>query len=660
MINLKIGIIMENSLTLGYSIIIPKQKQTVNPLGNDYASKLNEFRAYAESIYNPELDYTVNPLIKKENDGNKRKCYLLTTNVRNNKDEDFKGSNVVFIDIDDTKDETIKAEDKIYNYYHKISSQITASQYYIFNLFPNLIAYQKSYSGGMHLIFEIPFCKTIEEWNMYSQFQHNYFKKEFLAQIPLFNKIADEIAIDKYIDNHTEDSINQKLFVCKNKIVFNQNEINLDCFSEVVSNQSSYIIHTLVKEDDQNETTFDENSDTEESESPEIEKIFKNKEAKPFEEFLTNETIPELDNRINLQYDINKSEVYRITKYLADTWNNVFMTYTKYLRAGISEEAIYNVRLVPFILRDDEGNIQRIQQGGGEGYLGRRYNIMSITKIAILNAYATMKYYNLSQIDLAGIHNTISWYINNCIEVNGHSRFIDDDIIKECIKSVYYRWSDINLIYRPNSGWCNEKKCEGEDIMVFLQRYGAKVRKMKFTAVELTVLSFIKDNNLAGKSGKCISDLLIKNNIATKTSKYKWTEKSVNRILAKFNLKVSTDNYLDRLEELYSEGKKYVEIANILNSEGYTTKQGKEFNKQQIKNIVSRNLKNNNTNMEETIETKKPAKEVAETNQGLDITQRLMLEAQLFFNNHSVIDLIPSVSSYTELANKVSYNIKKI
>lgn len=633
---------MKNPLTLGYSIIIPNQKQTVSFLGNDYEAKINGFVNYANSIYNPELDYTVNPLIKKENDGNKRRCYQLTTSIRNNKDDKFNGSNVVFVDIDDTKDEVVKFNGEEYNFFHKISDHIHDEvKDYMFEMFPNLLAYQKSYSGGMHLIFEIPFCDTEDEWKSYAEYQYEYFKEKFVDCISFEDKEVLKYMLDRYMDTHNL-SINQKLFVCKNEVIYNNNEIILTEFEESFKSLKltvSIYNSNLFKEDDQFEGNLNQDSEST-NDSQE------NQKQNTFIKFTDNITVPDIDNslRINLQYDITQSEVYKACKDLSNYWGITLSTYTKYLRVAIPEETLYNIKLVPFILRDDKGNIKRINQGGGldskgNKYRGRRYNIMCITKVAILNAYATMKHKNANNIDYYGILNTIAWYIDNCIEIFGHSRVIDDIVIRDCIKNVYYNWNDLNVDYKFNSGWYKDAKKEDEDIMDFLHRYGKKVRNMKFNAVEKTVLNFIKNNNLAGKSGKYIADLLIANNIQTKT-KYKWSEKAVNRMLAKFNLKTNTDDYSTRLEELYSEGKKYGEIASILNNEGYTTKQGKEINAKTIENYVSRKLKNKSDDTEEFLIIEKVRDEIKAGYKYEEIAETLSVAFGKTFNENDIKNIV--------------------
>ena len=77
------------------------------------------------------------------------------------------------------------------------------------------------------------------------------------------------------------------------------------------------------------------------------------------------------------------------------------------------------------------------------------------------------------------------------------------------------------------------------------------------------------------------------NNIEAKTDKG-WTYESVRAYVSKIS---NVSDYFVIIEEMIGRGEKYAEIARKLNSDGYLTKQGKEFNAKSIENYVKRKLK---------------------------------------------------------------------
>ncbi len=477
-------------------------------------------------------------------------CLLPFYSEKGRKLEHYTKSNIAFIDIDD--------EDGA------VTKQIMCAPEYFCRFFKNIYFIQKSYSGKSHLAVIMPEANSVEEWKRNYEGYVKYFIEEFQKNYGIDASYA--------IDYHSAQPA-QMLFVSGYEIYFNDSiEVKDEYFKYVEGVKNGGCLEEI------NNCISNNNKEVSGEFSESLSYYYNNtmESSTVFDTFSDNIKTDYVKGQIVLNFTTTQKTIDSIFGYISKNYSKNVAGRHTLLRPAIYEEGVYSVKIVNYIRRDGD-KIVKIKQGSH-----RRMNIKRIVKSAVLNYIATRNFGGYVGYD--NIIATIKWYIMNCIEVCGNgkknNRDITDAVVIECIEDVYKHWSEFPLEYKVNSYW--SKKDRDEDIIYYIHR----IQKMKYKAIDETAVEFIKDNGLEGKKYSEIASILNENGIASKT-KNKWSEDSV-RNLSRTGKISSVSNCYSRIDELLSDGEKYADIASKLNSEGYLTKQGKEFTETSIKNYVRR------------------------------------------------------------------------
>ena len=526
--------------------------------------------------------------------------------------DDFTQSNILFIDIDDKVD-------------FRITRQIFCSTDYFFRGMDEIIFIQNSFSGATHICVEIPLCNSKEEWLSYANTYYDYFCKKFEE------KYGSHLNVREVMDNNML-RCNQLLFISNNKVIFNSNHtegVKICIFSEnqqviKLSNEviSAPYQSNKVKENANFDTFFSNtqeyqglpdtfnsnhtegvnnnnilsapyqsnkvkenaNFDTFFSNTQEYQglpdtlyfKNFKNEDLKI--PYILNQFVPDFEYRGNISIDDLCEEIIRNLQLRNDKgkWYN---------KMRVGDNVLFAIRLDAFNeYYDNDNKFIRIQRGE------RKKTLRLWIKRFVLNAIATCNHNNDYSTIAQDLSATIfhTWY--NKIEFGIGEGFFGLKELCDCVRCTFRKWNEIYVPVSYNKYWtAPEKETFNSDEKLY--GWLRKLAKGKFDAVDATFKDMfygeIQINNL--KTMSQIASWLNTNDIASKT-KNGWTVNSVYRIMEKLDIKL-TDDFSYRLEELLSQGEKYYDIADKLNYEGYTTKQGKQFDEDSIKNYVRRKLK---------------------------------------------------------------------
>ena len=244
-------------------------------------------------------------------------------------------------------------------------------------------------------------------------------------------------------------------------------------------------------------------------------------------------------------------------------------------------EGIVDVKMKFFFKRNDKNDIVKLEQGSH-----RRLHLKRYIKQTILNGIAKYNYeITYDKFIISDIIYTIKWLLNNAIEVNGKTRNIDSSVVKECVADVCDNWDSFYVEYDTNRYVC--KPVEKITSFKELMQHWQYLKKKRYAAIDNTFMYFYETLKLQGKKYSDIAQAMNDNNIEAKTDKG-WTYESVRAYMPKIS---NVSDYSVIIEEMIGQGEKYADIAEKLNKEGYTTKQGKEFTSDSIKNYVKRKLK---------------------------------------------------------------------
>lgn len=531
--------------------------------------------------------------------------------------DNFTNSNVVIIDLDDKPD-------KGYNY--EYTAKIFENPLYFGTcVMPSVLFIQKSCNGASHIAVKIPMAKTKEQYEEYAigvtRVFKNKFKEEFKVSIPedvldehsnictqacflsphkIINcddvntvplSDADMIDLDS-IFGYKKNGVSDRAGFCsceQTPSVVAVNNVNLNKEKEVRDGSDK----TMQDRNDIQDSSLKscgciENVTDCESDSHILNKTHDPSKVAPsysitplpyittatFEGWFENNVkIPYCDNQIALDFSYTKKKLNEILDEVIEKYKDDSAYKITLYRPAIYAECIYNVKLKLFRPYNADGPM-KIQQGGK-----RRLNIKKVAKVAILNYIASVNYGN-EFIKDDNIIATIKHYIMNHIETKGDTRDIDDDMVISLIKELKNNWDSIKIEYSINSFWY--KRGKDEDNVVYMH----SLQKRKYATIDSTVKSFIEANNLGGMGYGKIAEILNIHSIASKTKKG-WSEFSVGNIFRKDSSKPES-TYKNRIDELINEGLMYKDIAETLNKEGYTTKQGKAFNAKSIENYVAR------------------------------------------------------------------------
>lgn len=546
--------------------------------------------------------------------------------------ENFTKSNVVIIDLDDKP---------IYGFNFEFTAMLFDNpEYFGKYVMSSILFIQKSYSGATHIAVKIPMAETKEQYRAYAEgatkIFRNKFKEEFGVWIPDDGKV---------LDSHSE-GCTQACFLSPYPII-NCDDVNTEPLTDAdmvdmdsifgyfkkegVSDGAGFVLRTKTvvaaaddnfnlnkkeKVGDDSYKTIQDIQDRNDIQEPSTQGVkscgflgnvtdcesdtnLSNKTHKvskvapsysintityietatfdTFDEsFKNNVKVPYCDNQIVLDFSYTKKKLDEILDEVIDHYKYDTVCGITLYRPAIYDEGIYSVKLKTFKPYGKDGAV-KIHQGGK-----RRLNIKKVAKVAVLNYIATRNHGN-KFINKGCIIATIKHYIMKHIETNGDTRDIDDDMVVSLIKELKKTWDSIKIEYSTNSFWY--RKGKDEDNIAYMN--GLKERKC--ATVESTAKSFIEANGLGDLGYGKIAEILNISSIASKTKKG-WSKYSVGNIFRKDSSKPEP-TYKNRIEELLGEGLTYEKIAETLNNENYTTKQGKAFTSDSIKNYVKRKLK---------------------------------------------------------------------
>ena len=516
--------------------------------------------------------------------------------------EDFTESNVAILDIDETESaETIWNESRGgWMAYHM----------------PSIFFIQKSFSGKMHIGVRIPMVNDYATYKRYVGAVYEIFNERYVDAFDC-RKIDDK-ALDKNALKATQLS-----FISANDISFFQAKpLDRDVIEKYASARSMDEVFGYLKKNNQGvkscgcienvtdcdnanlnkqdegvkscgciENVTDCESDTNYllNNKHKVSKVAVSYSVIPStyittatfytSSFENNVKVPHCDNQIVLDFTCSKNMLDKIIDDVIDHYKEDTEYRITLYRPAIYYESVYSVKLKLYKPYNKDGAL-KIRQGGK-----RRLNIKKAAKVAVLNYIASVNYGN-KFIHTSNIIATIKHYILNYIETNGSTRKIDDDMVVCLIKELKNNWKSIQIEYSTNSFWY--KKDKDEDNVAYMH----SLQRRKNLSIDSTAKSFIDANCLGGIGYGKIAEILNTYSIASKTKKG-WSEFSVGNIFRKDSSKPESA-YKNRIDELIDEGLIYKDIAKKLNDEGYTTKQGKEFNEDSIKNYMR--TKNNSKN----------------------------------------------------------------
>lgn len=514
--------------------------------------------------------------------------------------EDFTESNVAILDIDAAEPaETIWNESKGgWMAYHM----------------PSIFFIQKSFSGKMHIGVRIPMINDYATYKRYVGAVYDIFNERYVDTFGCL-KIKDE-----YLDKNAVKAT-QLSFISANEISFFQaKEIDRDVIEKYANARSMDEVFGYLKKNNQGGVKIGVTVKDDKT-------IVPNEGIVPTEETVT----PLLSSDNNTggvkigvtvteslsptdEYNPNFDTTSKIHNFAKDSTTAIdtkeiigkhHLDYTiasanlEYIKAGVIAnygmanpgslllnltgmyEGIVDVKMKFYFRRDEKNCIIKLEQGQH-----RRLHLKRYIKQTILNAIAKVNFDSkYDKYAIRDIIYTIKWLLANAIEIKGKTRDIDDKCVKSCIKYVCDNWDDIEVEYDTNRYIC--KPVDKITTFKELQKHWQFLRRKRYEAIDSTFAYFVDALKLSGKSYSEIAQTLNDNNVEAKTDRG-WTYESIRAYKAQMS---SVSDYSARLDELLEQGGKYADIASKLNEEGYTTKQGKPFTKDSIKNYVKRKLK---------------------------------------------------------------------
>ena len=486
-------------------------------------------------------------------------------NLEGRTKEHFTASNVAFIDIDDKED-------------FRVTRQIFAAPDYFLRMFPEIYFIQKSRNGATHIVFEIEEQKTKAEWEEYVDAYYKYFCDKFKEN---YGKLNVMDVLDKSMKTPT-----QALFINNSEIIFNKNfdndGVKSDIFGQInklrvskknpISN-THFSGVTKVKENVTFDTTSSKEQDSQALTDRLYFKNFKNEDIKI--PYILNQYIPDFEYR-GLQ---------PIDSLVDDIIHNIRMSNTSgkwYNKMRIGDNVLYGIRIDAFNeFYDENNNVIKIQRGE------RKKTLRLWIKRYVLNGIATCNHFGDYSNLATDLASTIyhGWYKN--IEWGNGDGYFGVKELCDTVECTFKNWNSIYVPVSYNKYWTAPEQGTFEsDEKLF--GWLRKLADGKYKMVDATFKDlFYGEIQLKGlKNYTQIADYLNANNISAKTKKG-WTSKNVRDLMGKLNITIG-DDFSVRMNELLGEGKNYSEIASILNDEGYTTKQGKEFTTDSVKNYVRR------------------------------------------------------------------------
>lgn len=546
--------------------------------------------SYAESHYEittnrVETETALNIIRLKSSDTDKSKQPILCSFISTGKKKaDFNQSNVCFVDIDTTE----------------FTDYIINNSEEVFESLPFILAIQKSFSGKIHLICKMPLTYSLLEFSKYSISAYE------CVRLFLNNKFNKEVTVGYGSDgegNHYELDLNcikatQLLYVSNNDFIFNYNvKVDINYFNKesLFYNFESDINKYCNVNDDVffneisgvkkcNTVIENRTSDSNTSTTDEYNALF-NTTSKIFNFQLDTDTeikTKYLNRQLHLNYNITTSQLNDIIDNAIDLIKCNKQHYGRLLlRPHISYEGIVDVKMYFYIKKNENNETVRLKQGEH-----RRKHLLRWIKQIILNAIATYNHNGQYENIYKDIVYSIYWVYYECINIKGTTRDILDRTVMSLLRQVGNNWDNINVEYKTNRYIAKPDK----EMKTFsdLIKYWEYLKQARYKAIEDTFSDMMITLSLQGKKFSYIAEILNSNNIEAKT-KNGWNRYSVMNIMKKLNMTNECD-YKNRIDELLSEGKNYSDIAEILNVDGYVTKQGKKFTKDSIKNYV-RSLK---------------------------------------------------------------------
>lgn len=549
-------------------------------------------------VYHNSITEYLSGIDKNDNDQKKLIPALYTYNCEGKRTyENFTKSNVVIIDLDDKP---------VNGYNYEYTTMLFENPEYFGRFVMNSVLFmQKSFNGASHIAVKIPMAETIDQYRKYAEGSAKVFRRKFREEFGVWIP-EDKKLLDIHSNKCTQacfpspypiincDDVNTKpisdgdmvdmdsVFGYKKEQSQSLPENNVNLYKQEVSDDSC----KTIQESGGKNGGFLGNVTNCESEhnllnnKQEVEKavVSYNNNTHPYitttvfsTSFENDVTVPYCDNQIVLDFACKKKMLDKILDEVIDHYKDDIAYKITLYRPAIYNEGVYSIKLKLFRPYGVDGAV-KIHQGGK-----RRLNIKKAAKVAVLNYIASVNYGN-TFIHTANVIATIKHYIMNHIELKGSTRYIDDDTVISLIKELKNNWDSIKIEYSTNSFWYKREK--DEDNVTYMH----SLQKRKYATIDSTVKSFIEANNLGGLGYRKIAELLNTYSIASKT-KNGWSAESVRNIFRKDSSKPET-TYKKRINELINEGLIYKDIAKKLNEEGYTTKQGKAFDEQKIKDYM--------------------------------------------------------------------------
>lgn len=548
--------------------------------------------SYADSRYEKttnrvETETALNIRKYKSSDTDKASQPILCSFTSTGKcKKDFNQSNICFVDLDTTE----------FTYYILNNSEK------VFESLPFILAIQKSFSGKIHLICRMPLVDNIADF-MKQSFSVNESVYEFLKLT--FNKDitygygSNEEGIHFDIDLNST-NIHQLMYVSKNDFIFNykydESKVDISFFNKVnfynefINKVNNYIGGKSCTTGTGNNPNPSSSSTTEEYSTTFSTTLSNSPFIKDFDNSIE---VKYLNRQLHLDYSVTTQQLEEIRENIIEAIENNKVHYGRLLmKPHIQYEGIVDVKMYYFIKRDKNNNIVKIKQGGK-----RRYHLMKWIKQTILNAIATLNNNGGYEYMYKDIVYTIYNLYYNCIEISGNggknNRDILDRLMIRLVNRVINEWDSLKVEYMPNRyiAKAENKITTFQDLI----KYWQILRDYRYNAIENTFSDMMVTLSLQGKKYSEIANILNENNVEAKTSKG-WTKDSVINIMEKLGYDNKCE-YEEVINRLISEGKCYADIAEHLNIEGYTTKQGKSFKIQNIKDYV-RKLKNTSNDTE--------------------------------------------------------------
>lgn len=519
--------------------------------------------------------------------------------------DNFTNSNVVIIDLDDKPQNG-------FNY--EYTSMLFENPEYFGRFVMNSILFvQKSFNGASHIAVKIPMAKTIDQYRKYAEGAvrvfRNKFKEEFGVWIPEDEKVLDvhsnkctqacflsPYQIINCDDVNTvalsdEDMIDMDSVFGykKSKDVYDRDDL---CSKEQTQSVASAVNNVNLNKEEVRDDSYKtiQDSSLKFGVSVNIIPPLPNEYNPKFEgNSNINNFVKDTDNVIETKLVIGKQHLnYNITtEQLECIKNNVIRNFDNVTNGRLllnmngMFEGIVDVKMKFFFKRNDKNEIVKLEQGQH-----RRLHLKRYIKQTILNGIAKCNYdITYDKYIISDIIYTIKWLLNNSIEVKGKTRNIDSNIVKECIADVCDNWDSFYVEYDTNRYIC--KPVEKITSFKELMKHWQYLKQKRYAAIDNTFMYFYETLKLQGKKYSDIAQVMNDNNIEAKTDKG-WTYESVRAYVSKIS---NVSDYSVIIEEMIRQGEKYADIAKKLNEEGYTTKQGKEFNAKSIENYVKRKLK---------------------------------------------------------------------